>query len=213
VTPHPQHTGRAPLTREQILTRAIEIIDAEGLDALSMRRLASEFQVEAMALYYYFANKQAILDGVVNTIVAEAFGDSVMPQGDDWRETMRVGILTVRRAMLAHPNAAPLITTHATDSPTTAVWVEGPISILHAAGLRGRALAIAYHEISAYALGWHLLASESTGAGAWHGAPTHAAEAPRAAELGELLADWDDGFEEGLNAILDSIDACITTPS
>jgi AcrR family transcriptional regulator len=208
MSPHPQQEGRAPLTREEILDRALAMIDAEGLDAFSMRRLAAGFNVEAMALYYHFPNKQAILDGVVNQAVIEATGGAPLPESDDWRVPMRAGILMVRGALLAHPNVAPLVTTRAGDSAAAAVWVEGPLSILHDAGLRGRDLVAAYHQLIAYVFGWHLLASEA--GGVWRGGPkaTAAADpdvAPVARELGDALSDWDFGFEEGLDTVIAGI--------
>jgi AcrR family transcriptional regulator len=212
MSPHPQQEGRAPLTREEILARALAIIDAEGLEAFSMRRLASEFNVEAMALYYHFPNKQAILDGAVNAAVIAATGGAPLPESDDWRVTMRAGILMVRGALLAHPNVAPLVTTRAGDSPAAAVWVEGPLSILHGAGLRGRDLVAAYHQLVSYVFGWHLLASEA--GGVWRGGPTGSASAsadvaPVTSELGDALADWDDGFEEGLDAVIAGIEMSV----
>jgi len=211
VSPHPQHTGRAPLTREEILGRALAIIDAEGTGALSMRRLASEFDVEAMALYYHFPNKRAILDGVVGAAVIEATGGAPLPQSSDWRVTMRAGILMVRSAMLAHPNIAPLVISSEGASPEAAVWVEGPLTILHAAGLRGADLVAAYHQLVAYVFGWHLLASEK--GGVWRGPATDRAldesVTPVSIELGDALADWDAGFEEGLDAIITGIDAAV----
>jgi len=212
VSPHPQHTGRAALTREEILERALAIIDSEGLDALSMRRLAREFEVEAMALYYHFPNKQAILDGVVNAAVTIAAGGEPLPESGDWRVVMRAGILMVRTALLAHPNVVPLITTRASDLPSAAIWVEGPLRILHDAGLRGHDLVRAYHQLVAYVFGWYLLAGER--GGIWHGGsslPGSADETstPLATDLAEDLADWDDGFEEGLDAVLSGINAAV----
>jgi AcrR family transcriptional regulator len=212
VSPHPQFEGRDPLTREEILDRALAIVDAEGLDALSMRRLAGEFNVEAMALYYYFPNKQAILDGLVNAAVTAAADGRPLPVSDDWRVTMRAGILMVREALLAHPNVVPLVTTGASDSPSAAVWVEGPLTILHGAGLRDGALVAAYHQLVAYVFGWALLSAERDSI--WHGGTPasralSAEAAPVTAALGESLADWGDGFEAGLDAVIGEIDRSV----
>lgn len=209
MSPHPQRTGRDPLTRDEILARALAIVDAEGADALSMRRLAREFDVEAMALYYHFPNKQAILDGVVNMAVSVAAAGEPLPQSADWRVTMRAGILMVRAALLAHPNVTPLITTSAADLPSAAIWVEGPLRILYDTGLRGADLVAAYHQLVAYVFGWHLLAGER--GGIWHGGaktpvPQDADAAPLAVELADAIANWDDGFEEGLDDVIAGID-------
>ena len=71
MTPHPSKDGRAPLTKDKIIEKALEVLDADGVDGLSMRRLGEALGVEAMALYHYFPNKDAILDGVLERIIAE----------------------------------------------------------------------------------------------------------------------------------------------
>lgn len=211
MAPHPMIEGRTPLTQQEILTHALAIVDSEGLGALSMRRLASELNVEAMALYYHFPNKQAILDGVVNTAVSEAAGGLELPESDDWRTVMRAGILMVRGALLAHPNVVPLVASPAAGSPASAVWVEGPLRILYDAGLRGRELVSAYHQIVAYVMGWHLLASGDK-TSVWHGGPEKMPSGldngpSLVYELGDDLGDWGDGFEDGLDFVLDGVES------
>jgi AcrR family transcriptional regulator len=204
--------AREPLTRERILAKAVEMLDAEGVGALSMRRLSAEVGIEAMSLYHHFANKQAILGGVIEVVLGEAVAASPPPPGRDadWREQMRAGIMLVRRAMLEHPNAGPLLLGAEYREPGAVAWVEEPLRILRDAGFRGRDLVAAYHAISAYSFGWHLLAADAE-RGVWHdvrtpdGAlPAEALEVTR--EVGPLLGDWSFGFEEGLDILLDGIE-------
>ncbi|WP_031469350.1 TetR/AcrR family transcriptional regulator [Sciscionella sediminilitoris] len=98
-----QHAG---LDAGTILRAAIGLADREGLAALSMRRLGTELGVEAMALYHHFPNKDALLDGVVGELVAEA--DVPEFGGADWRDNLRVYTRARFDTLVAHPNLIPL---------------------------------------------------------------------------------------------------------
>ncbi|MDT9694977.1 TetR/AcrR family transcriptional regulator C-terminal domain-containing protein [Streptomyces sp. P17] len=100
------------LSRERVLASALELVDREGLSALSMRRLGGELGVEAMALYRYASSKDALLDGLVEALYLELEeGLAAGPEATGWRE----GLHQVARAMydvcLAHPQAVPLLST------------------------------------------------------------------------------------------------------
>jgi len=95
-----------PLTRQLLFDRALAIVDADGLDALTMRRLAAELGVQAPSLYNHVAGKDDLLDGALRVMRAEFRPPSPAPQ--DWRELM-AGIFTeYRRVLSAHPNMMPL---------------------------------------------------------------------------------------------------------
>lgn len=97
---------RTPLTRERVLLAAVELADAKGLQALSMRRIGQQLGVEAMSLYNHVANKDAILDGVVDLIVAKiALPTLDMP----WREAMALRAWSAREVLLRHPWMAALL--------------------------------------------------------------------------------------------------------
>jgi AcrR family transcriptional regulator len=76
-------TSRKPLSRERVLAAAVALVDAHGVPALTMRRLAADLQVEAMSLYYHLPDKEALLDGVVETVLAEIISavDHAAPEG------------------------------------------------------------------------------------------------------------------------------------
>ena len=96
---------RMPLSRARVLRTAVALADRDGIDALSMRRLAEALQVEAMSLYHHVRNKEAILDGVVEVVVGEildAVTSAEALPADDWRDAMRATILTARQVMLRH---------------------------------------------------------------------------------------------------------------
>ncbi|MDX6355821.1 MAG: hypothetical protein QOF98_2724, partial [Streptomyces sp.] len=96
------------LSRDRIVRAALALIDAEGLDALSTRRLASELGVSGPSLYNHFATKEAILDAAADTVVAQVdlsmFGD-----GRDWRDALRDWARSYRAALADHPHIVPFL--------------------------------------------------------------------------------------------------------
>ena len=117
-------TGRRPaLTREQILTTAVAIIDADGVEALTMRRLGQALDRDPMAIYRHAADKDALLDGVVEHVAAEL----VTPREPDsnghsdgdgnWEAVLHRTAHTFRRVALAHPHVVPLLLTRPLSCP------------------------------------------------------------------------------------------------
>lgn len=209
MTPHPSKDGREPLTREAILDKAIELLDAEGVQKLSMRRLGDSLGVEAMALYHHFPNKDAILDGVVERIM-EATGPGLPPQSADWKTVMMSGPAAAKRALDAHPKAAWLFFGRQYRTAESLVMLETPLEILYRAGFRGQELVEAAHAIFAYAAGWLVLASGE--GGSWSGPSEEAlaaagTAAPLTSEHAAELCDWGRGFDEGFRALLDGLEA------
>ena len=98
---------RPLLTRERIIECAIEIIDADGLDALSTRRLASELNVQAPSLYNHFTTKEEILDGVADTLFEQV--DLSMLGRDPWPAALREWARGYRRGLVNHPNIVPIV--------------------------------------------------------------------------------------------------------
>jgi TetR/AcrR family transcriptional regulator, tetracycline repressor protein len=112
---------RAPLNREAILDAALALADGNGLDALTMRALGSELGVEAPSLYKHVNGKEDILDGLTDRLYAQVrVGASEGP----WPERMRVYAGALRRAILDHPNLAPLLATRPVFSPATLTLLE-----------------------------------------------------------------------------------------
>lgn len=208
MTPHPSKGGRAPLTREKIIEKAVEILDTEGVEGLSMRRLGVALGVEAMALYHYFPNKEAILDGVAAHIITET-GEALPLESADWKTVMLSGPASAGRAIAAHPKAGWLFLGRKYSTTQSLQMLESPLAILRSAGFEGQELVDAAHAIFAYTAGWYLLSSGQ--GGSWSGvddeAVADAAEAtPLAASLAPELRDWSRGMEEGLLALLDGLE-------
>jgi AcrR family transcriptional regulator len=119
----------AALTREQVLVAALEIIDQDGVEALTMRRLGQALDRNPMGIYRHAADKDALLDGVVEYVLSELVvsrepvrvdesGDDDAGNGDeDWETTLRHTAHAFRRIALVHPNAVPLLVTRSVTGP------------------------------------------------------------------------------------------------
>jgi AcrR family transcriptional regulator len=121
MTPSPYNTlkvadpgRRGKLTRDAVLTAALELIDHDGVDGLSMRRLAGVLGCDPMALYRFASNKAALLDGVVEAVLAELKVDS---SDSDWVGQLRAVARGYRQLALAHPNVVPLLVTRPLATP------------------------------------------------------------------------------------------------
>ena len=97
---------RVSLSRERVLAGAITVADAGGIGALTIRTLAQELGVKPMSVYHYVANKDEIIDGIVDLVYAEI--DLPVP-GGDWRTEMRRRAHSARRVLANHPWATPLL--------------------------------------------------------------------------------------------------------
>jgi len=114
--PRTQQEGREPLDRRRAIAAAVALADAEGIGALSMRRLAKGLGVEAMSLYHHVAGKADILDGMVDAVFAEID----LPRPDvDWRTAMRERASSQRAALLRHPWALDLMESRTSPGPET----------------------------------------------------------------------------------------------
>ncbi len=145
MTPRPrEQPGAGPsrrrLTRVEIERAALAIVDGEGLEALTMRRLGAELGVEGMAIYHHVPSKAALLDRVVTRVVDEVRFEP--RPGDAWRSVLAGFGRAYRSALLAHPRAMPII---ATRPVATAPRKRAPAVVLpqrgagSGPGLRGRA--------------------------------------------------------------------------
>jgi TetR/AcrR family transcriptional regulator, tetracycline repressor protein len=122
---------RKALTREAILDAAIEILDRDGLAALSMRRLGTAVGVEAMSLYHHVPNKEALLDGIHERVLL-----SLEPprHARTWQAFVRHQAHALHRALRAHPNALPLFATRPAATPAAVDRLEHYLAVLARAG-------------------------------------------------------------------------------
>ena len=158
--------NRRLLGRDQILREAVRLIDDEGRDRLTMRRLGSELGVEAMALYRYIPGREQLLDGVVEYIMNELY-QRTMTQDlpGSWQEYLQQMAHGVRDIAVAHPRVFPLVATR----PPAAPWLRPPLRSLRwvegfLAGLEHYGFGVAdsvriYRSFSTFLLGHLLLES------------------------------------------------------
>lgn len=121
------------LTRERLVQAALDIVDRDGLSALSMRRLGAELGVDPMAAYRHFPNKDALLDGVMEAMVAEV--DLDIDADAEWQSRLRRLARANLEAMMAHPNALPLLATRPLTTPGSLRIVEKALEITRSAGV------------------------------------------------------------------------------
>lgn len=140
---------RIPLSRDRVLAAAVMLADHEGLDAVSMRRLGQELGVEAMSLYNHVANKEAVLDGMAELVVAEI--DLAPPQGD-WKSGLRERMLAARDVMYRHPWAPDVLESRVTMTPSLFAYFDSIIGIMRGGGL---SLDLIHHSL--HALGSRLI--------------------------------------------------------
>src|ERR1700679_2653328 len=106
--------GSGKITRDAVLAAALEIIDRDGAEALSMRRLARALNRDPMILYRHATNKAALLDGVAETVLAQLEVDSTDP---DWAGQLRTVARRYRHLALAPPHVVPLLVTQPLSPP------------------------------------------------------------------------------------------------
>jgi AcrR family transcriptional regulator len=132
--------GSGKITREVVLATALEIIDADGAEALSMRRLARALGRDPMILYRHAPNKAALLDGVAETVLAQL---TVDPADPDWAAQLRTVARHYRALALAHPHVVPLLVTRPLATPLalrprgTLRPLEDVLALLTRAGFSG----------------------------------------------------------------------------
>ncbi|WP_169988934.1 TetR/AcrR family transcriptional regulator C-terminal domain-containing protein [Microbispora sp. H10836] len=137
------------LSRDQIVRAAVELLDAEGLDALSMRKLGARLGAGATSLYWHVANK----DELIELVMDEVYATVVLPEGADWRETARVFAYSMRQAVLGHPWSAGLIGVVPALGPNALTASDRLMGAFARAGFEGIDVDYAMTAVVSYTLG------------------------------------------------------------
>jgi AcrR family transcriptional regulator len=203
------------LTRDRIVAAAVELADAGGFDALSMRTLACELGTAPMSLYRHVANKEDLLDAMIDLVFAEAD----VPSGQqDWKTEMRDRAMATRAALSRHPWANGLMETRTKPGPANSSYHNAFMGCLREAGFPFRQAVHAYNTVQSYTYGFCLqemqLEFDTPEESAELAAVTlgdHAKEYPYIAEVAAEFAksggyDYDEEFEIALDLILDAIE-------
>jgi AcrR family transcriptional regulator len=206
----PASVKREPLTPDRIVQAALAIADAEGLEALTMRRLALELGVAPMAAYAHFGDKRALLAAVVDAVM----GEIELPEADGrWRKPIRRMALSFRGALLAHPAVMPAFHACGARGPNTLAVIDRAHAVLRRAWFADDQAVRAFDTLYAFALGSVSLeiARASVDPAVRHaslvalpaaGYPDLAAVMPHV-----LACDGEERFRYGLDRILDGLGA------
>ena len=144
---------RAPLSRERVLNGAVAVADATGIAGLTIRSLAEELGVKPMSVYHHVANKEQILDGIVDIV----FGEFELPSADgDWRSELSRRAHSARRVLRGHPWAIGLLETRTSPGPATLRHHDAVLGTLRAAGFTVELTAHAYALMDSYVYGFAL---------------------------------------------------------
>lgn len=206
---------RRGLDRNMIAQAALALIDRDGLDALTMRALASELGVEAPSLYKHATGKDDILDGVLDIIYRELWLD---PSDDPWQDRVRAYSRALRATMLAHPNAAPVMATRPVFGAETLSLLERVLGELYDMGLDATRSIFVCDVVVSYVMG-HVLSQLSAD-------PNIGADPDELARLRSMLppdrfprvretlgngpVDRDAEFELGLDLIVAGLEHMLT---
>lgn len=147
-SPAPQ---RAPLNRQRVLDAALTLLDRDGLDRLSMRRLAADLDVEAMSLYKYVDSKDDLLAGLTDLLWAEIA--AAAPANDDWPTWLRAFGHAVRDTVLVHPNAMPVLVAGDVCPVSALELFTDQLDHVDGSSARRDAAVNATRAVAAYALG------------------------------------------------------------
>ena len=144
---------RVPLSRERVLAGALAIADAGGLESLTIRSLAQKLGVKPMSVYHYVANKDDIIDGIVDLVFTEI---ELPTPGGDWRIEMRRRADSFRRVLGAHPWSIWLLQSRTSPGAGTLGHHNAFIGTLRTAGFSVEATAHAFALIDSYVYGFAL---------------------------------------------------------
>ena len=145
----------AGLTREKVLSAALEIADSEGLEALSFRRLAAHFGVTPMALYRYVESKDALFDSLGDLVLGEL--ELPESEGGDWRQQLRAVAHSFRERLIAHPSVIAIFLSRPMFTPAATRTAEAMLGLLRSAGFPPERAVLLYQQIVRYLLALALL--------------------------------------------------------
>ena len=211
--------ARPSLSRDQVLDGAVALADDVGIDALTIRRLATALGTKPMSIYRHVPSKEQIIDGMVERVFAEI---ERPPADGDWIDALRRRCLSAKAALNRHPWAAPLMEARTSPGPETLGHHDAMVACLRRGGLSWQMVAHAYAMLDAFIFGFSL--QEATLPSHAEGEFVAAAEdlviAMDADAYPHLVAftaehvfqpgyDFSDSFEFGLDVILEGVGALV----
>ena len=219
MTPTGDISSRPLLTNGRVLQAAIALADRDGLDALTMRRLGAELGVEAMSLYKHVANKDEILGGIVELVLAEI---EIPRAGADWKEAMRRRSISAREVLSRHSWAIGLLEARRSMGPTAMRYLDAILGNLRSAGFSIENAVHAFWLLDCYVYG-HVIQEtsmpfntpeETTASARSTLEQITTDEYPHLVEIEERALrseySFDNEFEFGLDLILDALERTAT---
>jgi AcrR family transcriptional regulator len=153
----PPGSARVPLNRERVLRAAIRLADEAGIESLSMRKLGQVLGVEAMSLYNHVANKDEILNAIVEIVER----DIELPSpGADWKAALRRTAISAHDAFSRHPWAAALTLSTTGSRPARWRYMNAILGCLREAGFSADVTDLAYHSLESHIAGYTLWAGQ-----------------------------------------------------
>ena len=144
---------RAALNRDRVLAGAVALADAVGLEGFTIRKLAGQLDVKPMTIYHHVANKEAIVDGMVDLVFGEI---DLPPEALDWKPAVRRRAVSARAVLARHPWAPPLMESRTTPGPHTLRHHDAVIGCFRRGGFSIEMTAHAYALIDSYVYGFAL---------------------------------------------------------
>jgi AcrR family transcriptional regulator len=144
---------KVPLGKERIVQAAVALADADGFESLSMRNLAEELRAAPMSLYRHFANKEELLDGMIDVVFGEIYSPVI---AGAWKEELRKRGISAREALRRHPWAVGLMETRMSPGPASAEHHNAMLGCLREAGFPFREAVHAYTLVDVYTYGFAL---------------------------------------------------------
>jgi AcrR family transcriptional regulator len=152
-TPTTTNRSRTPLSRERVLAGAVALADQIGMESFTIRKLATELDSKPMTIYHHIANKEAIIDGMVDVVFSEI---DLPPTDTDWQTGMLQRAHSARAVLARHWWAAPLMDSRTSPGPATLRHHDAVIGCLRRAGFSVAMTAHAYALIDSYIYGFAL---------------------------------------------------------
>jgi AcrR family transcriptional regulator len=205
---------RPQLTRQQVVTAAIELADRDGVESISMRKLAQSLGVEAMSLYTHVRSKEDLLDAIADAVIGMTGVDD---GAADWRTSLRRMALRARGVMLRHPWAPRVIETRAAPGPAALAYINAVLGTLREGGFSIAQAHTALHLLGSRMLGFTRELFDDPASASPEVAPSlpaeFAAAFPYAAEMAVAVShggalgpcDDDSEFAFALDFILDGL--------
>ena len=213
---------RIPLSRERVLSAALHVADTGGIESLSIRHIANELGTKPMALYNHIANKDDILDGIVDLVFNEI---AVPSEHIYWKTAMRLRAHSARDALVRHPWASILMQSRTSPGPSTLQHQNDVIGCLRTAGFTIHQAAHAFSVIDSYIYGFtqqqqNLTYTTPEQATAVAENILHHLPADKYPHLVAMIIehalqpdyDYAAEFDFGLDLILDGLDALVERP-